>query len=164
MQHKTPGWRLWLGAGALAVAQVAGAAWPERPLKLVVPYTPGGSTDQFGRALAEGIGRELKQPMVVENRPGAATMVGTQSVARAPADGYTVLLATNGSMVLNPMLYRKIAYDPPRDFRIVLIGAEVPLVVITNSQVPANNMRDFAAYAKAAGGKLNYSSVGLGNA
>ncbi len=130
----------------------------------MVPYTPGGSTDQFGRAIADGMSRQLGQTVVVENRPGAATMIGTNSVARAPADGYTMVLATNGSMVLNPLLYKKITYDPPRDFKIFSIGTEAPLVVVTNSQVPASNIRDFASYAKAAGGKLNYSSVGLGNA
>ena len=158
------GWRAWAGAALFACSQLAAAAYPDRPIKLVVPYTPGGSTDQFGRGLADGMSRVLKQTVVVENRPGAATMIGTQSVARAPADGYTMVLATNGSMVLNPMLYKKIAYDPPRDFRIFTVGAEAPLVVVTNSQVPATSIREFAAYAKASGGKLNYASVGLGNA
>ncbi len=138
------------------------AAYPERPIKLVVPYTPGGSTDQFGRAMAEGMARELKQAVVVENRPGANTMVGTQSVARAQPDGYTILMGSSASMVLNPLLYKKTGYDP-KDFKVILIGIEVPLVVVTNNQVQANNIKDFAAYAKAAGGKLNYSSVGLGN-
>lgn len=171
MHSNNTGRRAWLaamaaGAGcALAMwGGVAHAAYPDRPLKLVVPYTPGGSTDQFGRALADGMSRQLGQTVVVENRPGAATMIGTNSVARAPADGYTMVLATNGSMVLNPMLYKKITYDPPKDFKIFTIGAEVPLVVVTNTQVPANNIREFAAYAKSAGGKLNYASVGLGNA
>ncbi|MDF3887054.1 Bug family tripartite tricarboxylate transporter substrate binding protein [Cupriavidus basilensis] len=164
MQSWKTGWRACAGVAILACAQLAVAAYPDRPIKLVVPYTPGGSTDQFGRGLADGMSRELKQTVVVENRPGAATMIGTQSVARAPADGYTMVLATNGSMVLNPMLYKKIAYDPPRDFKIFTIGAEAPLVVVTNNQVPATNIREFAAYAKASGGKLNYASVGLGNA
>ncbi|KWR88917.1 Bug family tripartite tricarboxylate transporter substrate binding protein [Cupriavidus sp. IDO] len=171
MQRSKLGRRTWLAALAAGVAcalasgmQPALAAFPDRPIKLVVPYTPGGSTDQFGRALADGMSRQLGQTVVVENRPGAATMIGTNSVARAPADGYTMVLATNGSMVLNPQLYKKITYDPPRDFRIFSIGAEVPLVVVTNTQVPASNIREFAAYAKAAGGKLNYASVGLGNA
>ncbi|KJK22898.1 ABC transporter substrate-binding protein [Burkholderiaceae bacterium 16] len=164
MQSWKTGWRAGAGVAILACAQLAVAAYPDRPIKLVVPYTPGGSTDQFGRGLADGMSRELKQTVVVENRPGAATMIGTQSVARAPADGYTMVLATNGSMVLNPMLYKKIAYDPPRDFKIFTIGAEAPLVVVTNNQVPATNIREFAAYAKASGGKLNYASVGLGNA
>lgn len=148
--------------GLATLAPSAFAAWPERPIKLVVPYTPGGSTDQFGRALAEGMTRELKQAVVVENRPGANTMVGTQSVARAQPDGYTVLMGSSASMVLNPMLYKKTGYDP-KDFKVILIGIEVPLVIVTNNQVPANNIKDFAHYAKAAGGKLNYSSVGLGN-
>lgn len=150
---------------ATSVATIAFAhagAFPERPIKLVVPYTPGGSTDQFGRALAEGMSRELKQTVVVENRPGANTMVGTQSVARAPADGYTMIMASSASMVLNPMLYKRTGYDP-KDFKVFLIGTEVPLVIVTNNQVPASGTRDFASYAKAAGGKLNYSSVGLGN-
>ncbi|WP_354687442.1 tripartite tricarboxylate transporter substrate binding protein [Cupriavidus necator] len=171
MHSKQSGRRAWLaamaaGAGcALAFwGGAAQAAYPDRPLKLVVPYTPGGSTDQFGRALAEGMSRQLGQTVVVENRPGAATMIGTNSVARAPADGYTMVLATNGSMVLNPMLYKKITYDPPKDFKIFTLGAEVPLVVVTNAQVPASNIREFASYAKSAGGKLNYASVGLGNA
>lgn len=157
-----------LAASALGLAVAAGvvptahAAYPERPIKLVVPYTPGGSTDQFGRALAEGMSRELKQPVVVENRPGANTMVGTQSVSRAQPDGYTILMGTSASMVLNPMLYKKPGYDP-KDFKVITIGIEVPLVVVTNNQVPAGNTRDFAGYAKAAGGKLNYASVGLGN-
>jgi len=138
------------------------AAYPDRPIKLVVPYTPGGSTDQFGRAMAEGMAREMKQPVVVENRPGANTMVGTQGVARAQPDGYTVLMGSSASMVLNPMLYKKTGYDP-KDFKVILIGVEVPLVVVTNNQVPASSIKDFAAYARAAGGKLNYSSVGLGN-
>ncbi|QET04566.1 tripartite tricarboxylate transporter substrate binding protein [Cupriavidus pauculus] len=136
--------------------------FPDRPIKLVVPYTPGGSTDQFGRALAEGMSRDLRQTVVVENRPGANTMVGTQSVARAQADGYTMIMASSASMVLNPMLYKRTGYDP-KDFKVFLIGTEVPLVIVTNNQVPASTTRDFASYAKAAGGKLNYSSVGLGN-
>ncbi|PLQ01173.1 Bug family tripartite tricarboxylate transporter substrate binding protein [Cupriavidus pauculus] len=146
----------------IAFTAPAVAAYPDRPIKLVVPYTPGGSTDQFGRAMAEGMARELKQPVVVENRPGANTMVGTQGVARAQPDGYTVLMGSSASMVLNPMLYKKTGYDP-KDFKVILIGIEVPLVVVTNPQVPASSIKDFAAYAKAAGGKLNYSSVGLGN-
>ena len=146
----------------VAFAAPALAAYPDRPIKLVVPYTPGGSTDQFGRAMAEGMSRELKQAVVVENRPGANTMVGTQGVARAQPDGYTILMGSSASMVLNPMLYKKTGYDP-KDFKVILIGIEVPLVVVTNNQVPASNIKDFAAYAKAAGGKLNYSSVGLGN-
>lgn len=164
MQRWISGWRALFGAGALACAQFAvAAAYPERPVKLVVPYAPGGSADQLARALADGMGRELKQPVVVENRPGANTMIAATGVARATADGYTVLLASNASMVLNPMLYKKVNYDARRDFKAVAIVAEIPLVVVTNTQVPAANVREFAGYAKANAGKLNYASVGLGN-
>ncbi|WP_020202009.1 tripartite tricarboxylate transporter substrate binding protein [Cupriavidus sp. WS] len=164
MQRWISTWRAVLGAGALACAQLAAAgAFPDRPVKLVVPYTPGGSADQLARALADGMGRELRQPVVVENRPGANTMIAATSVARAPADGYTVLLASNASMVLNPMLYKKVGYDARRDFKVISVAAEIPLVVVTNTQVPAANVREFAGYAKANAGKLNYASVGLGN-
>ncbi|WP_454723321.1 MULTISPECIES: Bug family tripartite tricarboxylate transporter substrate binding protein [Cupriavidus] len=164
MQRWISTWRAVLGAGALACAQFAAAgAFPDRPVKLVVPYTPGGSADQLARALADGMGRELKQPVVVENRPGANTMIAATSVARASADGYTVLLASNASMVLNPMLYKKVGYDARRDFKVISVAAEIPLVVVTNNQVPAANVREFAGYAKANAGKLNYASVGLGN-
>lgn len=139
------------------------AAFPDKPLKLVVPYTPGGSADLLARALAEGMGRQLGQPVVVENRPGANTMIAASGVARAPADGYTLLLASSASLVLNPMLYRKISYDAQRDLRVLSVAAETPLVVVANAQVPASGMRDFASYAKANAGRLNYASVGLGN-
>jgi tripartite-type tricarboxylate transporter receptor subunit TctC len=112
--------------GLATTLSSASAAWPDRPIKLVVPYAPGGSTDQFGRGIAEGVSRELKQPVLVENRPGANTMIGTQSVARAQPDGYTVLLVTSASMVLNPMLYKKPGYEP-QEFKIITVGVEAPL-------------------------------------
>ncbi len=164
MQRWIPGWRALAGAAALACAQVAmAAAFPDRPVRLVVPYAPGGSADQLARAMADGMGRELRQPVVLENRPGANTMIAATGVARATPDGYTVLLASNASMVLNPMLYKKVNYDAKRDFKVISITAEIPLVVVTNAQVPAANIREFAGYAKANAGKLNYASVGLGN-
>ncbi|MGT2495115.1 tripartite tricarboxylate transporter substrate-binding protein [Cupriavidus basilensis] len=135
---------------------------PTAPIKLVVPYTPGGSTDQFGaRGWLMARSRELKQTVVVENRPGAATMIGTQSVARAPADGYTMVLATNGSTWCSTRCSTRRSPTIRRaTSKIFTIGAEAPLVVVTNNQVPATNIREFAAYAKASGGKLNYASVG----
>ncbi|WP_083384169.1 tripartite tricarboxylate transporter substrate binding protein [Cupriavidus malaysiensis] len=172
MLHRIPaGWRAGLAAALCAapfcipagIPAARAAAFPERPVKLVVPYAPGGSADQLARALADGMGRDLKQPVVVENRPGANTMIAATAVARASADGYTMLLASNASMVLNPMLYKKVNYDARRDFKVVSVAAEIPLVVVTNTQVPAGNIRDFASYAKANAGKLNYASVGLGN-
>ena len=151
---------------ACALALVAGLAhaqYPERPVKLVVPYTPGGSADILARTLATELGKEIGQSVVVENRPGANTQIAATAVARAPADGYTVLLASSASMVLNPLLYSKMNYVPEKDLRLLNVVAEAPLVVVVNDKVPAQNLRDFAAHAKANAGRLNYSSVGLGN-
>ncbi|KNE26144.1 ABC transporter substrate-binding protein [Achromobacter spanius] len=146
-----------------AFASPAVAAFPDRPLKLVVPYTPGGATDQLSRVLAERLSRELAQPVVVENKPGANTMIAATQVARAQPDGYTLFLASNASMVLNPMLYQKIAYDAARDFRVLSVVAELPLVVVANNEVPATTLAQFVSVAKARPGKLNYASVGIGN-
>lgn len=148
---------------ALAAPAAALAAFPDKPIKLVVPYTPGGSADQLSRVLAEGMSRDLGQTVVVENKPGANTMVAATQVARSAPDGYTVFLASNASMVLNPMLYQRIAYDAARDFRVFGIAAELPLVVVANNEVPAGTLAEFVAYAKARPGKLNYASVGIGN-
>jgi tripartite-type tricarboxylate transporter receptor subunit TctC len=134
---------------ALAAPAAALAAFPDKPVKLVVPYTPGGSADQLSRVLAEGMSRDLGQPVVVENKPGANTMVAATQVARSAPDGYTVFLASNASMVLNPMLYQRIAYDAARDFRVFGIAA--------------GTLAEFVTYAKARPGKLNYASVGIGN-
>lgn len=148
---------------ALAGPPAALAFFPDRPVKLVVPYTPGGSADQLSRMLAEGLSRDLGQPVVVENKPGANTMIAATQVARSAPDGHTLLLASNASMVLNPMLYQRIAYDAARDFRVLGIAAELPLVVVANNEVPAATLAEFVGYAKARPGKLNYASVGIGN-
>ncbi|MDX3985394.1 MAG: tripartite tricarboxylate transporter substrate binding protein [Achromobacter sp.] len=163
----------WVGRVAAAVLLCSGAVsmsapvwaetFPDRPLKLVVPYTPGGAADQLSRTLAERLSRELAQPVVVENKPGANTMIAATQVARAQADGYTLLLASNASMVLNPALYRKISYNAERDFRVLSVVAELPLVVVANNQVPATTLAQFVGYSQAHPGKLNYASVGIGN-
>lgn len=159
----------WIGRAAVAMwvcaaaASPAVAAFPDRPLKLVVPYTPGGAADQLSRVLAERLSRELAQPVVVENKPGANTMIAATQVARSQPDGYTLFLASNASMVLNPMLYQKIAYDAARDFSVLSVVAELPLVVVANNEVPAATLAQFVSVAKARPGKLNYASVGIGN-
>lgn len=147
----------------MAAVSPAQAAFPERPVKLVVPYTPGGAADLLSRVLAERLSQELAQPVVVENKPGANTMIAATQVARAQPDGYTLFLASNASMVLNPMLYRKISYDAQRDFRVLSVVAELPLVVVANNSVPASTLAQFVDYARARPGKLNYASVGIGN-
>lgn len=141
----------------------ASAAYPDKPLKLVVPYTPAGSADQLARTLAQNLGKQLGKPVVVENKPGASTRIGATQVARAPADGYTLFMASNSSMVLNPMLYKNFPYDPERDYRIVSIIADTPLVVVTNEKSGLDSMQNFVAYARQHPGELNYASIGNGN-
>lgn len=148
---------------SLGMTVTASAAYPDKPLKLVVPYTPAGSADQLARALAQNLGQVLGKPVVVENRPGASTRIGASQVARAPADGYTLFMASNSSMVLNPMLYKDFPYDPKRDYRIVSIIADTPLVVITNEKSGLNSMQSFVDYANQHPGELNYASIGNGN-
>jgi tripartite-type tricarboxylate transporter receptor subunit TctC len=154
-----------LFAAALTAALAPATAqtpFPDKPIKLLVPYTPGGVTDILARGLAAGMGKALGQSVVVENKPGANTKIATLAVSRAPADGYTLLLASSASLVLNPLLYRQMGYAP-NDFRLAGIVAEAPLVVVTNTQLPARNLKEFTTYAKAHAGRLNYASVGLGN-
>ncbi len=150
-------------AGVLLLAGTAFAAYPDKPIKLIVPYAPGGITDNLGRALAEGVSRELKQPIVVENKAGASAMIGTGMVANAPADGYTLLMASNGNMTVTPLVMKNLSYDPIKALRVIAIVGEIPTVAVTNLQTPATDLRSFAAYAKANDGKLNYASLGQGN-
>ena len=151
-----------LGTAASLGMQVAHAQFPDRPIKLVAPYAPGGAADILARALATELGKDLGQSVIVENRPGANTRIATVAVARAPADGYTLLLASNASMVLNPLLYSKVGYTPA-DFQVLGVVAEAPLVIVTNPQVPASDLKQFRTYAQANVGRVNYASVGLGN-
>ncbi|MBN8556210.1 MAG: tripartite tricarboxylate transporter substrate binding protein [Proteobacteria bacterium] len=150
-------------ACALLFAGAAQATYPDKPIKLVVPYAPGGITDNLARALAEGVSRELKQPIVVDNKAGASAMIGTGMVANAPADGYTLLMASNGNMTVTPLVMKNLSYDPIKALRVIAVVGEIPTVAVTNLQTPATDLRSFAAYAKANDGKLNYASLGQGN-
>ncbi len=152
-------------AGAAAALLLAGSAlaYPDKPIRLIVPYAPGGITDNLARALAEGVGRELKQTIVVDNKAGASAMIGTGMAAAAPADGYTLLMATNGNMTVTPLVMKKLTYNPIQDLRVIAIVGEIPTVAVTNLQTPATDMRSFAAFAKAQDGKVNFASLGRGN-
>ena len=141
--------------------QTAAADYPDRPIKLISPYAPGGIADPVGRALAEGMALDLAQSVVVENKPGAGTMIGAAVVANAPPNGYTLLIATN-ALVLNPLLYKKMPYAA-NDLRVIAVVAEAPLVVAVSNKTPAKTMKEFAAYAKTVKQNLNYASVGRGN-
>ena len=159
-----------LGRRALAAAAAALAApavraqapWPVRPLRLVVPYAPGGSTDQFSRGVAERLARELGQPVVVENRAGASTIIGTGAVASAAPDGYTLLMASTGGVVLNPMLYRRLPFAAG-DLTVLSVMVDLPLVLVVSPAVPARTLAGFVAWARTQRDGVNHATVGLGN-
>ena len=138
------------------------AEYPVRPIKLVVPYAAGGPTDVLGRLVAEFLGRDLKQVTIVENKAGAQGAIGAEAVARAEPDGYTLFVAAASIIVLNPMLYKKLPYDPVRDFRILSLVTDLPVVMEVNPSVPAKTVAEFVAYARQNPGKLNFGSAGTG--
>jgi tripartite-type tricarboxylate transporter receptor subunit TctC len=141
----------------------AGPAFPDHPIRLVVPYAAGGSADTLARALAKQMQIDMGQPVFVENKPGGNTAIGAQAVAAAPADGYTLLVCTGSTVVTNPMLYPKLTYDPARDLAAVARIAVSPLVVAVNPALPAANLAEFIRLARAKPGKLNYASTGTGS-
>ena len=150
----------------LAALLPVGAAWaqayPSKPITLLVPFPPGGPTDLVARVLAKKMSEQMGQSIVIDNKPGANGNIAAVAAARAPADGYTVLYNTS-SITLSPALYKSLAYDVQRDLAPVALTAVVPLALVVNPAVPANNVRDFIAYAKANPGKLSYGSAGNGN-
>jgi tripartite-type tricarboxylate transporter receptor subunit TctC len=147
---------------AFAALDASAVDYPARPIKLVVPYAAGGPTDVLGRVVADYLGRDLKQTTIVENKPGAQGAIGAEAVARADPDGYTLLVAAGSIIVLNPMLYKKLSYDPLRDFRMLALVTDLPVVMEVHPSVPAKTVAEFVAYAKQNPGKLNFGSAGTG--
>jgi tripartite-type tricarboxylate transporter receptor subunit TctC len=148
---------------ALASAPCSRAAdYPNRPIKLVVPYAAGGPTDVLGRLVGEYLGRDLKQPVIVENKAGAQGAIGAEAVARSEPDGYTLFVTAASIFVLNPMLYKKLPYDPVRDFRMLALVTDLPVVMEVHPSVPARTVAEFVAYAKQNPGKINFGSAGTG--
>ena len=149
----------------LALASLAAEAnaqsWPSRPVRIVVPSPPAGGTDIIARVMAENFSKVFKQQFFVENRPGAGNMIGIESVARAAPDGYTFLM-TASTLSLNSVLYKKISYDPIKDFAPITIAATAPNVLIINPSVPAKTLTEFLALAKKEAGKLTYGTPGIG--
>ena len=150
--------------GAMAHAPGFAQAYPSKPVTLVVPFPPGGGTDTGGRILAEQLGKRWGQPVVVENKGGAAGQIGADLVAKAKADGYTLLLGNIGTQAINPLLYRKLPYDPDTAFTPISLLAELPLAMMVNPEVPAKTAAEFIALAKSQPGQLTYSSAGAGGA
>lgn len=138
-------------------------AWPDHPLRMIVPFSAGGSTDVTARLLAEKLAVALGQPVVVENRPGAGGNIASSVVAKADPDGYTLLMATSTTQVTNPNLYSKLPFDPVKDLAPISQTAFIPNVLVVSKSLPVNDLKEFIAYAKANPGKLNYGSAGNGS-
>jgi tripartite-type tricarboxylate transporter receptor subunit TctC len=139
---------------------VAAQAWPSRPVRIVVPFPPGGGTDVFARQIAAHLGETLKTPFVVENRTGAGGIIGSDMVAKAPADGHTLLFGTTGPLVSVKYMAAKLPYDPQKDFIPVAMVAEVPIAVMVNSKVQINNLKELLDQARGKPGALAYASPG----
>jgi tripartite-type tricarboxylate transporter receptor subunit TctC len=148
-------------ACALPLAQAQG--YPSRPVRIVVPQPPGGGFDTVGRLMADRLGRLLGQPFVVENRTGSGTLVGTDFAAKAPADGYTLLVGSVSNLALNPGLYPNLPYDSLRDFEPIGLLVSYSYTLVARKDLPQQNLQDLLAYAKANPGKLTYASAGVGS-
>jgi tripartite-type tricarboxylate transporter receptor subunit TctC len=162
--------RQWIMSAAGAVvallcghSALAQGKFPDRPVTIVVPSAPGGTTDFTARLIAEPLSRALGQPVVVDNKPGASGNIGNQIVAKAKPDGYTLLLAYSGFQVGNPHLFKKTGWDPIKDFAPVSMLTRAPQLLATRANLPVNNVRELIAFAKANPGKLNYASSGAGS-
>ena len=145
----------------LAIAQPA--AFPTKPLRIIVPFPPGGGVDFVARTIAQRLGETLKQPVLVENRPGASGRIGAEAVARSTPDGYTLLLASPAEVVVLPALGQKLAYDARRDLQPVTLAGEAPLVIAVHPSVPAQTLTELIALARSQPGKIGFATPGAGS-
>jgi len=150
---------VWAAPGAYAQAN-----WPDRPIKLIVPFAPGGGVDQTARELAHRLGERFGQPVVVENRPGAGGALGVRTLISSPSDGYTFVLATAGEVAITPTLNPQIGYDPLKDLAPVAIVVRAPNVMVVHPDVPAKNLSELIAYARTKPDMLSYATSGIGTA
>jgi len=156
--------RITLALAAAALATSAVAKYPEKPIKIIVPYPPGGTSDILARAVGQKLSEEWKQPVVVENKPGATGNIGADFVAKSPADGYTLLLADIGSLAISPSVFATLPFDPVKDFSPVIMVAYSPHILAVHPSVPAKDVKELVALAKAKPDSLNFAVSGLGGA
>ncbi len=152
-----------LSLGLSLAALAADPVYPSKPIKLIVPYPPGGGSDTFARTVSPKLSDELGQQFIIDNRPGAATIIGADLVAKSPADGYTLLLGDNSTYAVNSSLYKKMPYDALKDFSPITLTARFALVLVVNPSVQAQSVQDFIRLAKSQPGKLSYGSPGAGS-
>jgi len=154
---------LFLAAQVVPAQAWAQSAWPSRPIRLVVPYPPGTGPDVMARLVSEGLSKELKATVVVENRPGANAIIGTSELVKSPADGYTYLLVDRLTLSVNPLLYQPLPFNPKRDVVSVSNIADVNLYLVVSSQLPVNDFKSFVSYAKAHPGQVTFGTGGVGS-
>jgi len=156
--------RVLCALAALAASGAAAAqAWPAKPLRIVVNFPPGGAADVIARAVAPGLGETLGQSVLIENRPGANGNIGAEAVVRAGGDGYTLLMASGGTVSVNPQIYTNMSFDPARDLQPVAAGARVLVYLLVRPDVPANTVAELVAHLRANPGRLAYGSPGSGS-
>ncbi len=151
-----------LSAFVSAPARAAETAFPTKPITLVIPFPPGGATDVLGRVIALRMGQALGQPIVIENRAGAGTIIGASYVSKAPADGYTLLMSSGTTFTVNPAIRPNLPYDPVKGFEPIGISGRTGLILLANQEVPVQSVKQFVDYVKAAPGKYSYGSFGSG--
>ena len=151
-------------SAATQAAEISAATYPAKTVRIVVGFSPGGSTDVTARIVAQKMSESWRQQVIVENRPGAGGNIGAEAVAKAPPDGYTLLLATTGVMAINHRLYRTLPYDALRDFAPITQIGSLPLILIVHPSLPVRSVKDLVALAKAKPGQLSYASSGVGGA
>jgi len=149
-------------AALLGLATLAQAAFPDKPVKILIGFPPGGPLDAHARLLADRLGQVLGQPVIIDYKAGAGGTVGAEFVAKSAPDGYTLLMANTGTMVINPAVYTKLGYQTLKDFAPVARTAQQPLALVVNPAVPAKTVQELVALAKAKPGQLNYGSAGNG--
>ncbi len=154
--------RLMIAAVLLGIATLAHAAFPDKPIKIIVGFPPGGPLDTHARLLLDQLQKHLGQPVIIDYKPGAGGSIGANEVIKSPADGYTLLMANTGTMVINPFVYTKNIYQTLRDFTPIARTAQQPLALVVNNDVPVKSFAEFVAYAKKNPGKVNYGSAGNG--
>lgn len=148
--------------GAMVAPAAAQDAYPSKPVRLIAPFPPGGTTDVLCRLIAQKLSMAFGRQVIVDNRPGAAGSIGHTVAAKSPADGYTLLLTTKGGLVINPLLYKQLPFDPLNDFAMISVVISAGPVLVVHPSVPARNVKELIALAKARPGQLNYGSGGVG--
>ncbi|MGZ5124238.1 MAG: tripartite tricarboxylate transporter substrate binding protein [Burkholderiales bacterium] len=151
-------------AAAQPTKETAAALYPDKPIRLIVPFTPAGTADIFARAVGQKLGERWNQQVVIDNRAGSAGIIGSEIAAKAPPDGHTLMIGITANIAINPALYAKLPYDANRDFAPVTLIAKAPYLMVITPALPVKSVQDFIAFAKSRPGQMNYASTGSGSA